>query len=163
MNRRTLTVNVGMAGVAYCLRPQSIRTSGLGSCVGVVVYTAHVAALAHVMLPDSAMSSVLDVNPAKYADTAVPLLAETIHQRGYHGRKRAKIAGGAHMFPQLATVDPLLDIGTRNVAAVRRALRDENIPIMAEITGGHAGRTIEFFPADQSLSVRTIHGGTRFY
>src|SRR5690625_7597470 len=64
--------------------PDTIRTSGLGSCVGVVVYDPiiKIAGMAHVMLPDSTSSKKKDFNHHKYADTAIPILVETLLKDG---------------------------------------------------------------------------------
>ena len=54
--------------------PDLIRTSGLGSCVGVIIYDSlmKIAGLAHVMLPDSSLAKMtIQLILAKYADTAV--------------------------------------------------------------------------------------------
>lgn len=160
------TVKVGMAKMDYCLAPHSIGTSGLGSCVAIVIYPVNgaAAALAHVMLPDASIRRNDDFNHAKYADTAVPLLLETMDRIGpFRKGLRAKIAGGANMFQKRSTVDPLMKIGERNVDAARQALKQANIPIMADVTGGYEGRSVVFSLKDQSLAVRTLHGGTKFY
>jgi chemotaxis protein CheD len=51
-------VKVGIADMNIVKSPDSIRTSGLGSCVGVVLYdeSRKIAGLVHVMLPDSSLS-----------------------------------------------------------------------------------------------------------
>ena len=48
-------VKVGIADMNIAKAPNTIRTSGLGSCVGVVLYDerSKIAGLIHVMLPDS--------------------------------------------------------------------------------------------------------------
>ncbi|QQK76361.1 chemotaxis protein CheD [Salicibibacter cibarius] len=161
------TVKVGMADMGYCLAPNSIGSSGLGSCVAIVIYPANgaAAALAHVMLPDASIRRNDDFNRAKYADTAVPLLLETMQRLGpfRNATLRAKIAGGANMFQRLSTVDPMMKIGERNTEVAREALKQANIPIMADVTGGSEGRSVVFSLKDQSLSVRTIHSGTKIY
>ena len=50
-------------------------------------------------------------------------------------------------------------IGPRNVEAVKIALRNHNIPIIAEDTGGNSGRTIEFNPETCKLNIRTVNQG----
>ena len=51
-------VKVGIADMNIIKYPSLIRTSGLGSCVGVVIYDEkkELAGLAHVMLPDSSLA-----------------------------------------------------------------------------------------------------------
>ena len=50
-------VKVGIAQMDVVKLPNTIRTSGLGSCVGVVIYdeSKKIAGLVHVMLPDSSL------------------------------------------------------------------------------------------------------------
>lgn len=65
-------VKVGIADVQLVKTPDRIRTSGLGSCVGLVLLTKKkLAGLVHVMLPDSSLSKGAVENLAKYADTGV--------------------------------------------------------------------------------------------
>ena len=75
MSERTVgdIVKVGIADMNITKYPSSIRTSGLGSCVGVVIYDEkkELAGMAHVMLPDSSLARTGQFNIAKFADTAV--------------------------------------------------------------------------------------------
>ncbi|HEY9576435.1 MAG TPA: chemotaxis protein CheD, partial [Pseudobacillus sp.] len=63
-------IKVGIADLNIVRPPHVIRTSGLGSCVGVVIYDerASVAGMVHVMLPDSVLAKSGHINKAKYAD-----------------------------------------------------------------------------------------------
>ena len=53
-------VRVGIADMNIVKEPMTIRTSGLGSCVGVVLYdeAKKIAGLLHIMLPDSSLGKV---------------------------------------------------------------------------------------------------------
>jgi chemotaxis protein CheD len=152
-------IRVGMADMNVAGVPDSLRTTGLGSCVGIALYDPHVkvAGLAHIMLPTSTNAN--EPNRAKYANTAVPLLIEMMEKRGaQRNRLIAKLAGGAQMFTFAGQSD-LMRIGPRNVEAVKEALAHYMIPIRGEDTGGNCGRTIELFCEDGSLSVRTAKQG----
>lgn len=141
--------------------PDTIRTSGLGSCVGVVLYdeTKKVAGLVHIMLPDSSLSRSETPNIAKFADTGIKGLEEMLLKEGAQKcRLKAKIAGGAQMF-QFSSSKEIMRIGQRNVEAVKRVLKELGIPIIAEDTGGSSGRTIEFNPATGKLMIRTVNQG----
>jgi len=141
--------------------PETIRTSGLGSCVGVVLYdeSAKIAGLVHVMLPDSSLDRSKQMNVAKFADTGISALVELLKAQGARTMfMKAKIAGGAQMF-QFGSSDALR-IGPRNVEAVKAELKRLSIPILAEETGGASGRTIEFDPSTSKLSIRTVNKGT---
>ncbi|WP_044893748.1 chemotaxis protein CheD [Bacillus alveayuensis] len=164
MNEVINVVKVGIADMNVVKAPNVIRTSGLGSCVGVVVYdqVREVAGLAHIMLPDSKLAKSSELNIAKYADTAVEALVELVVKEG--GRKsalKAKLAGGAQMFQFSTANSDIMRIGPRNVEAVKQQLRRLNIPIIAEETGGRKGRTIEFNPRTGMLSIRTVNQGVQ--
>lgn len=152
-------IRVGMADLNIASADDSLRTTGLGSCVGIALFDAStkIAGLAHIMLPISNQEN--EANRAKYANTAVPLLLEMMEQLGANKRKIiAKLAGGAQMFTFAGQSD-LMRIGPRNVEAVKDALSKNAIPIKAEDTGGNCGRTIELFCADGSLQIRTAKQG----
>lgn len=157
-------VRVGISDVKIAQAPQSIRTSGLGSCVGVVIYDQQlkIAGLAHVMLPDSTLSKQQRLNPFKFADTAIPYLVNSLCERG--ARKfalKAKIAGGAQMF-QFENSTPMMKIGPRNVDAVQKQLELYRIPVLAKSVGGSNGRTIQFDPSTGKLFIRTVNNGETF-
>ncbi|WP_274309475.1 chemotaxis protein CheD [Solibacillus daqui] len=154
-------VKVGIAQMDVVKVPRTIRTSGLGSCVGVVIYdeSKKIAGMVHVMLPDSSLSRTETINVAKFADTGVNALVDMLKREGVQSFKlKAKIAGGAQMF-QFTSDKDSMRIGPRNVEAVKAQLKKLNIPIVAEDTGGNSGRTIEFNPDTNKLNVRTVNQG----
>lgn len=154
-------IKVGIAQMDVVKVPNTIRTSGLGSCVGVVLYdeSKRIAGLVHVMLPDSSLGRTQQINEAKFADTGVTALIDLLKREGAQSFKlKAKIAGGAQMF-QFSSDKDSMRIGPRNVEAVKAQLRKLNIPIIGEDTGGNSGRTIEFNPATSILNIRTVNQG----
>ncbi|HTU29366.1 MAG TPA: chemotaxis protein CheD [Solirubrobacteraceae bacterium] len=127
---------------------------GLGSCIGVVMIDAqaHVAGLAHVMLPESGGERAAK---GKFADTAVPeLLAQMAAHGAVRGRLRVAITGGAAMFGSGGQ----LEIGARNEAAVRSALGAAGVRCDAAETGGTQGRTVRISVGHGAATVR-IAGG----
>lgn len=156
-------VKVGIADMNIVQAPNSIRTSGLGSCVGVILYeeTKNIAGMIHVMLPESSLSRSDELNVAKFADTSIPAMIKILQAEGLSTfRLKAKIAGGAQMF-QLTIASDSMKVGPRNVEAVKEALSKHNIPIVAEDTGGNSGRTIEFNPDTKLLNIRTASKGEK--
>jgi len=147
-----------------------ITTIGLGSCVAIVLYdpVARVGGLAHVLLPEESMSRDR-TNPAKFPATAVPLVLEQMQKLGaLPGRVRAKIAGGASMFSNFPSSNGGgggggggINIGERNVAAVRQALAARRIEIIGEDTGSDHGRSVYFYLADGRVEVRSVRKGSR--
>lgn len=154
-------IKVGIADVNIVRSPNTIRTSGLGSCVGVVIYDQlrEIAGLVHIMLPDSSLAKAGALNPSKYADTGIKDLVTKLIQNGAKVFSlKAKIAGGAQMF-QLSSGSDIMRIGPRNVEAVKAELTALNIGIIAEDVGGNSGRTIEFNPQTCKLQIRTVNKG----
>jgi chemotaxis protein CheD len=152
-----------MAEYKAAKSPASLITLGLGSCVGVVLYDnfSKVGGLAHVMLPDSNMSSKKDYNPGKFADTAIDALIQDMLRLGVkRSNIVSKIAGGAQMF-QIKSENNIMQIGKRNVEAVKTKLSRLSISILAEDVEGNYGRTIEFFCETGELTIKTIGHGVR--
>ncbi|SDJ71976.1 chemotaxis protein CheD [Sediminibacillus albus] len=161
MNAVNQVVKVGIADLKIATTPDILRTTGLGSCVGVVIYDLplKLAGMAHVMLPDSTLTRTGELNKMKYADTAIDMLMEKLIAQG--ARKfalKAKIAGGAQMF-SFSTSSDMMRVGTRNVEAVITRLKDSRIPIVAQEVGGNNGRTIEFSIDTGKLKIRTVNMG----
>ncbi|WP_139364901.1 chemotaxis protein CheD [Sutcliffiella halmapala] len=156
---------VGIAEMNIVQAPHSIRTSGLGSCVGVVIYdnSAKIAGMVHVMLPESSLARTSTFNSCKYADTGVDHLLETLLLKGARlYQLKAKIAGGAQMFQFTSKSSDMMRIGPRNVEAVKARLEANNIPLIGEDCGGNSGRTIEFYPESGKLMIKTVNKGIRY-
>ncbi|HLS20390.1 MAG TPA: chemotaxis protein CheD [Bacillota bacterium] len=163
MHKQATVIRVGISDLNIALAPNKIRTTGLGSCVGVVIYDQQrkIAGLAHVMLPDSNLTKEKNYNIYKYANTAIPYLVNLLKKNGARSfALKAKIAGGAQMF-KLSADSNVMRIGPRNVEAVEKALQQINIPIVAKDVGGNSGRTIEFDPETGCLNVRTVNLGEK--
>lgn len=151
-------IKVGIADLDIVTVPDTIRTSGLGSCVGVVLYDSSrkIAGLAHILLPDSSLTRQENINQYKYADTAIPVLIERLVKAGADKRSlKAKLAGGAQMF-LFTSSSHITRIGTRNSEAVHEKLQQLKIPVVSSDLGGNIGRTIEFDPYSCELKIRKI-------
>ena len=138
-----------------------IATIGLGSCVAIVLYdpVARIGGLAHILLPDVAMSRDRS-NPAKFPSTIVPILIEEMRRLGASQKRlRAKIVGGASMFGNLIP-NGAMNIGERNVNAVRDVLGSAKIPIVAADTGSDHGRSVFLSVDDGRVEVRSLRKGT---
>jgi len=155
-------IKVGMAELNVVSCPNALTTLGLGSCIGLCLYdsVAKIAGMIHIMLPYST-NGVGECNPAKYADTGIPLLINWMERKGaVKNRLTAKMAGGAQMFAFNSNND-IIQIGKKNIIATKEYLEKMNIRIVAEDTGGNCGRTIEFYSNDGSLLIKTIGQGTK--
>jgi chemotaxis protein CheD len=157
------TINVGLAEIRFSKNEEHLKCIGLGSCVGVVIYHPKTltAIMAHVMLPDSAASRTADYSLGKFADTAIKAMTDWFRkERLSISELEAKIAGGSEMF-KASGARLSGRIGPRNVEAVKEHLSLYNIKLIAEDTGGHYGRTIEFDNESHGLHIRTIHLGEK--
>lgn len=137
--------------------PVDLVTLGLGSCVAIMLYDreAKAGGMAHVLLPSRSLARDAS-NPAKFPETAVPLLLQRLTQLGADPRRLvAKLAGGASMFASLMTPGTI-QMGERNVVASRNALRDAAIPLTAEAVGGAVGRSVRFHLDDGRVEIRTV-------
>ena len=156
-------VKVGMADLNIAQASRILKTTGLGSCVGLTLYDSRlkIGGMAHVMLPSSEIAKEGQLNVAKYADTAVPELIRNMEKLGASvSRMVAKIAGGAQMFAFSSNSDTMR-IGPRNVESCKEMLKQFGIPLKAEDTGGNFGRTIEFDCDNGILMIRSVQHGVK--
>lgn len=137
-----------------------LLTVGLGSCVAVMLHDAEarVGGMAHILLPSPALSR-RDQNPGKFPQTAIPLLLQEMVGRGARAaRVTARIAGGASMFSNLQPVGTI-QMGERNLVAVRTALAHHAIPLVGSAVGGDFGRTVRLFVDDGRIEVSAVRRG----
>lgn len=150
------TIKVGIADAAVTTNGCTIRTSGLGSCLGIVLYDEQtgVAGLVHVMLPEGDDETVTE--PSKFVDTGIESLLEEMEE---HGANRstivAKIAGGSDM---LDLSEGTGRIGRRNAEKATEILHEYDISIEATDTGGDHGRSLELDTTTGSLTVSRADG-----
>ncbi len=162
-----VTVEMGETGLV-CSAETRLQAHGLGACVGLCLYESHarLAVLVHVVLPVTLPRSDLGTRapvaplPGKCADTAVAhALGEITRQGGQAARVQAALVGGAQIFTAAASdlgTRSRLEIGQRNVHAVKEGLAQARIPLCAEDTGGHFGRTVTLDAATGTVWVRPV-------
>lgn len=153
-------IKVGMADLNVLAGDGILKTTGLGSCVGLTLHdpVTRISGMAHIMLPDSNIARDDHFNRAKYADTAVPELIERMVRLGASvNRMVAKLAGGAQMFAFTGQQSEWMRIGPRNVEMCHAMLKKWNIPVKGEDTGGNYGRTIELMGGSGILIIRSAN------
>lgn len=154
-------ITIGIGDLKVCRAPDVLITYALGSCVGVCLVddVTKIGGLSHVMLPESTGSNAS--NPMRFADLALPMLLRQMESMGASRmRLKAKIAGGATMF---TTASDKFNIGERNIAAVKKFLMANHIPILAEDTGLDYGRTQLFYPETGVMEIRAAAKGTKTF
>ncbi len=150
-------LKVGISDYKLTEAPNELMTIGLGSCVGIAIYApkSKVGALSHIMLPDS--QSFTDTSHwAKFADLALPKIIEELKCKTGETDLLAKIAGGASMF-SFTSDSPTLQIGQRNIHAVKSKLEELNLPILGEHVGGKMGRSMFFNLETFEVRIRMVN------
>ncbi len=150
-------VRVDMADMKIERRPVTLITN-VGSCVAICIHDPinKCGGLAHIMLPSSSICR-KEILHSKYADTAVPALTKGIQKSGKCSfALSAKIAGGANMFPNLNS--NTMNIGVKNVQAVKESLAEHGIKLLSEDVTGTCGRKVSFNIATGEVFVRNGNG-----
>ena len=158
----TECIKVGMADWKIASSGDVLKTTGLGSCVGLTLYdgAAKIAGMAHIMLPSSEIAREESFNRAKYADTALPDMLEAMIAAGASRRRLiAKLAGGAQMF--VLASSEMMRIGPRNIERCKEMLSEYTIPLIAEDTGGNYGRTVELNCSNGVFVIRSVQNGVK--
>jgi len=135
--------HIGISDYFVSNASQHLRTSGLGSCVCVILYDRQhqLGGLSHIMLPERpANKKVHDFK--KYCNTNIPLFIQSMIDIGASRKElQGALFGGAEMFRYQK--NPLMNIGKRNIASALRILHEQDIPVQFENVGGRKGRTIQ--------------------
>jgi len=148
---------VKMADYAVGDQEQVLATLGLGSCIGISLYDerAKVGGLVHIMLPENPGGK----KAVKYADTAIPFMLDELTKLGARKRRiSAKIVGGAAMFKSEGG-NSVMKIGQRNIEAVEKFLKKENIIIKSSDVGKDYGRSMYFYLDDGRVEVKSFNRG----
>lgn len=151
-------IQVGMGDVKTAGPPDVLKAVGLGSCVAVALYDRHLKAgsLVHVVLPCIEGSHDRS-DPGRFADVAIDMMVDKMKRAGSCIRSlEARIFGGGNMFPGTISPGSEMDIGSKNVLAVREELKRLDIRIVAEDVGGDIGRTVLLDTSDGSAVARTV-------
>ncbi|UWG48032.1 Chemotaxis protein [Halanaeroarchaeum sp. HSR-CO] len=130
---------------------EPVVTSGLGSCVAVVIHDEEGrGGMLHAMLPEAPPDSDRD---AKYVDTGIAALLDELTSMGTDPSDvTAKLAGGASML-KIGNGSP---VGEKNVAATEAVLSDLGIDVVDRRTGGDAGRSVSYDPTTGDVTIRTV-------
>lgn len=155
-----IDTHVPVAGYGVLRDHGVLSCVGLGSCVAVMLHDAgtRVGALAHVLLPHESLSRDRS-RPAKFGSTVTRFLLDEMRRHGARGEPVARIVGGASMFGALLATG--VNMGERNVDAVRRSLSECGVPLLGEDTGGDFGRSVYFDVTSGQVRVVSMTHGAR--
>ena len=155
-------INVGLAEVKTAKNPNILVTPSVGSCVVVILYDElmGIGSMGHIMLPDIDQAKSKE-NRARFANTVVEIMLEQMIDIGAVRRRiKAKIAGGANMFPTVNRGSEL-HIGLKNILAVQDELKKRKVRLVAEDTEGNYGRCVEFFLETGVVRIKSALHGNR--
>lgn len=150
---------VGLGRLVVSQSAETLAVLGLGSCVAVIMDDREraIGGIVHVLLPSQSLSRDRS-NPARFAETAVPVLVGEMERAGAsRSAISARLVGGAAMFSTLTPAGSV-HIGQRNVAAARLACRSAGLRMAGEAVGGMVGRSVWFDVATGIVTVRTVGG-----
>ncbi|MFC4528025.1 chemoreceptor glutamine deamidase CheD [Dyella halodurans] len=153
-----ITVKV-LPGDFYVSMQEEMISTVLGSCVSACIYDRqrHIGGMNHFMLPEpmGERGSWADTvgRAARYGNDAMEQLINAILKAGGHRADlEVKVFGGGRV---LAT---MTDIGSRNIAFVKRYLEAERLAVRAEDLGDVHPRHVQFFPTTGKARVRQLRG-----
>jgi chemotaxis protein CheD len=155
-------LQVGIAELEVGRSPVRLQAVALGSCIAVILHdpVAHAGGLAHVLLPSQHIGRPRPDQPARAVPTAISALLEGMLALGADpARLTARLVGGASMFAALQP-SGALQMGERNIAAARAALRQHGLRLIGEAVGGDFGRTVELDVASGKVLVTSYQRGT---
>lgn len=160
-NRRLVAVGVGDYKVSSDAH-EVLVTYSLGSCLGLAAYDpkAKVGGILHCMLPDSRINPEKAlVQPAMFVDAGLSAFLNDLFLLGATRRSlQLKMAGGAKVLQE----GEFFDIGRRNLLMAKKILWKNNLPIVAEDTGGELSRTLRLRLEDGGTSLRDVSGEREF-
>jgi chemotaxis protein CheD len=156
-------IQVSMAQFHVAKRPEVLEALALGSCVAVILYDKRsgVAGMMHAMLPASCHArEKIRKEKGRFVDTSLQVLYEAVLKNGAKKEfLKAKMAGGANMFPDVPR--ETAHIGKQNADAAIQKLKEMNIELVAHDVGGSQGRTVRYDTEKNSLEIRTIADGIK--
>jgi len=153
-------VYLKIAEGGFYQRPTTVMTV-LGSCVSVTFHDPRTkfGAIFHALLPraDQFENPGPQLNPYKYVDTAINLLALSFREAGVSlAGLEIKLFGGANQ-----NTSNGLDIGVQNVAAAKDILARHGLPVAASNTGGPKGRKILFISHTGEVYLKMLNTPVR--
>lgn len=148
-------------GEMHVAESPTLISTVLGSCVSVCLYSpeAKIGAMCHCILPSQSQTHLQRNNPHCCVDTCVNSMMEDLAQRHKVPRTKikAKLFGGANVLQTGAeSAEDTDTIGHRNIEAARQALREHDLPLVAECVGGDQGYKVLFNTETGEVLLRRV-------
>ncbi len=124
--------------VRYAFKNDILRSNAIGSCVVVIIFneTLKLAGMAHSLLPGHSNNGIENF---KYAGDAIDFLIKKVSSGSGSNQLWCFLVGGANVLKREND-----DIALKNVEFAQRYLRQLNIGITCQSTGGTKRRSVEF-------------------
>ncbi|MDO8265267.1 MAG: chemotaxis protein CheD [Candidatus Parcubacteria bacterium] len=132
-------INVGISDFRIGSGDCILQTSGIGSCVAVVLYDSlkKIGGLSHSMLPGESESD------PKYVGSAIEIMIKNMELLGADVQKlQAWIIGGADVLQE--SQNNSQEIGIQNIESALKKLKEKNIKVVCQDIGKNHSRSVEF-------------------
>lgn len=144
------------AGDYYTTVEQNVvLTTLLGSCISVCMRDTYskIVGINHFMLPGRiSADNLIFSEDARYGISAMEQMINSMMKRGARRNSlQAKVFGGGRVMETSLT-----NVAQSNTDFALAFLQMENIPVLAEDTGGQYGRKLFFFPDTYTIYVKRI-------
>ena len=148
---------VGIGEIKYSKTPEEIlKVLALGSCVALIFYAPRIktVGIAHVALPDSSFGGVKKDLPGYFADTAIKNLHLYFTKLGVANSRDLiiKMVGGASI---MSNGNDSLNIGNRNIMAIRKFLWQNRMGPRKEDVGGIYSRSVHVYAASGEVMIKS--------
>lgn len=145
-----------LPGEYYVTARDMVLSTVLGSCVSACIYDfqSGIGGMNHFMLPAGKDEHGLQLQSARFGDTAMEILLEEILRRGARRVNLvAKVFGGGNVQQAMTTTH----IGSQNAEFVKEYLARHQIRILAADLVGFHPRKIHFFPRSGKVLMKKLY------
>jgi len=152
-------ISISLGEVAIYKDPNDVLVAyGLGSCLGIAMVdpVKHISGMLPAVLPQR-LNGTEPVCP-RYVDCGIEGLLEAMIDAGADKRRLIiRMAGGSNMLIS-SGLSATFDVGNRNISSAHATFQRLNLPLHKEDVGGHTGRTVSLYVADNRMTVRMVGG-----
>ena len=140
-------------GQMFASREATTVTTILGSCVAICLWSPSrgIGGMNHYLLPEGAPT---EANRLRYGNNANQALLQEVISLGCQASElRAKVFGGATL---MASVNPALSLGKRNMEVALEFLKTNRITIVEKYVSELRGCKLVFYTNDGTTQLRTF-------
>lgn len=157
--QKTNEIILETGNITIASNHSDIITRALGSCVALTLYdkVQKIGGMIHYILPENPGGK----KKEKYADTGINLLfTKILESNAKKENLVAKMIGGAIMFEDFMD-DVENSIGNRNVIKGKEILKNLEVKLLSEDTGGNYGRSVKFQLTDGKIYITSYKTGVK--